>query len=420
MFHLPYGKTTLPLSVPDTLPIDTITYRMAEEDGSLQSSQNRIAHALSKPIGTAKLSELAVGRDSAVIIISDGTRLCPSHLLLPPLLQELNQAGIPDVSIDIIIALGMHRKHTPEEMKNLVGSSVYGRIRVHNHSAASEDCILLGTSSSGTPIEINRLAVKADLRIVTGNIEPHALAGISGGIKALIPGIASQRCIEHNHSLSQHYKAVPGEPDNPIHKDMEEGLRFLSVDFLLNVVVNHEKHVLEAAAGEVIAAHRTLISRASSRFLVPVPHAYDMTIVSPGGHPKDLQLYQAIKALRNASTLTKKGGTIIMVAECSEMLGNGVFQFWVETMKDRQSMVEKLQQQFQLGAHKILHLDEVLSKQRVYLYSAVPRSIVELLGLLPTDDIQQVFDEFISTKGKTVALMPYGSLTYPQLPQNTV
>ncbi|WP_231506263.1 nickel-dependent lactate racemase [Paenibacillus sp. UNC451MF] len=416
IFHLPYGKTTIPLSVPDTLSMDTITYRTDKEDASLLTSQTRIAQALSQPIGTPRLSELADGRHSAVIMVSDGTRLCPSHLLLPPLLQELNQAGIPDEAIDIIIALGMHRKHTPEEMQQLVGAAVYGRIRVHNHSAASEDCILLGTSQSGTPIEINRLAVKADLKIATGNIEPHALVGISGGIKALIPGIASQRCIEHNHSLSQHYKAVPGEPDNPIHRDMEEALRFLSVDFLLNVVVNHEKHVLEAAAGHVLSAHKMLISRASSRFLVPVQHVYDMTVVSPGGHPKDLQLYQAIKALRNASMLTKTGGTIIMAAECSEMLGNGVFQFWVETMKDRQRMVEKLKQQFHLGAHKILHLDEVLSKQRVYLYSTIPRPIVGLLGLLHTDDIQQVFDDFTSTTGKTVALMPYGSLTYPQLP----
>lgn len=395
------------------------TYRMDDEDRSLHASQDRIAQALSQPVGTAKLSALAAGKASAVIIISDGTRLSPSQLLLPPLLQELNEAGIPDTAIDIIIALGMHRKHTPAEIEQLVGAAVYRRLRTHNHSASAEDCILLGTSSSGTPIEINRLAVKADLRIVTGNIEPHALVGTSGGIKALIPGIASQRCIEHNHSLSQHYKAVPGDPNNPIHKDLEEALQFISVDFLLNVVVNHERQVLEAVAGDVISAHRTLISRASSRFLIPVQHTYDLSVVSPGGHPKDLQMYQAIKALRNASTLTRTGGTIIMVAECPEMLGNGTFQLWVDTKKDRQRMVDQLKQHFLLGAHKILHLDEVLSKQRVYLHSAMPRPIVELLGLLPTDNMQQIFDELTTAQGKSVALMPHGSLTYPQLPIST-
>ncbi|MFC6453554.1 nickel-dependent lactate racemase [Paenibacillus vulneris] len=416
MFHLPYGKTTIPLSVPESLPVDIITYRADQTEEKQLSSRNRILKALSQPIRSPRLSELAAGRHSAVIIISDGTRLSPSHLLLPPLLEELNQAGIPDPSIDIIIALGMHRKHTREEMEQLVGPAVYKRIRVHNHSAAAEDCIRLGTTSFGTPIEINRLAVKADLRIATGNMEPHALAGISGGIKAVVPGIASRRCIEHNHSLSQQFKAVPGHPDNPIHQDMEEALRFITVDFMLNVVVDHEKHVLEAAAGHITAAHQALISQAASRFVVPVKQTYDLTVVSPGGHPKDLQLYQAIKALRNASALTRTGGTIIMAAECPEMFGNGIFQFWVETMKDRQTMVDQLKREFQLGAHKILHLDEVLTQQRVYLYSALPRPIVELLGLLPVDDIQAAFTESISGQGKSIALMPYGSLTYPQLP----
>jgi nickel-dependent lactate racemase len=416
IIYLPYGNSTLQLSLPETQPVDIISYHIKTTDRSRDASVRRILEALSSPEGTSKLQHLASGKRSAVILISDGTRLCPSALLLPPLLDELNAGGIPDEGIDIIIALGLHRKHTEEEMRQLVGEEVYNRIRVHNHSSAEEDCLLLGTTSSGTPIEINRLAVQADLRIATGNIEPHAMAGISGGIKALVPGIASKRCIEHNHSLSLRAKAQAGQPGNLVHKDMEEALRFITIDFLLNVVVDHDKHVVGAAAGHVITAHRSGAALAADYFLVPVNKTYDAVVVSAGGYPKDLQFYQAVKSLRNAAAIAKPGGTLLMVAECSEMLGNGIFQYWIETMKNREVMVSKLKQQFVLGAHKVLHLDEVLVKNRVMLYSSLPRSVVDLLGLEPMSDLQRAFEDLTAaTAGSSpeIAIMPFGSLTFP-------
>lgn len=388
---------------------------MDEHEGGQVVSLDRIRAALERPVGTPALSELAKGRRNAVIIISDGTRLCPSYLLLPPLLEELKRGGIDDDAITVLIALGMHRHHTQEEMERLVGAEVYGRVRVVNHSAAQEDCVYLGTTTAGTPIEINRLATEADLLIVTGNIEPHAMAGVSGGVKAVIPGIASQRCIERNHSLSlSDAAATPGNPENPVHRDMVDGLQFISVDFMLNVVVNHKQQVLEAVAGHVIDAHRTAIGRAASRFIVPAATDYDVTVVSPGGHPKDMQLYQSVKALRNAAAITKPGGTILLAAECPEMLGNGTFQLWADTMADRSRAVAKLKQQFQLGAHKILHIDEVLSRQTVYLYSAIPRAMAELLGFIPADSLQAAFDLVLKGPPVKLAVMPFGSLTYPQ------
>jgi nickel-dependent lactate racemase len=381
-----------------------------------QGSMTLIRDALLHPIGTPRLCELAVGKHNAVILISDGTRLSPSKLLLPPLLQELNTGGIPDHAIDIIIALGLHRKHTAEEIEHLVGSEVFRRIRVHNHSAAQEDCVHLGFSSAGTPIELNRIVVEAELRIVTGNIEPHAMAGISGGIKALIPGAASQACIEHNHSLSLHFQPKVGRTDNPIHRDLEETLNFISVDFLLNVVVDHKQQVHQAVAGHVTAAHQVAVKLAAESFIVPVTKMYDLVVVSPGGQPKDQQLYQSIKALRNASSITKPGGSILLIAECPEMFGNGIFQFWIETMSSRETMVAKLQQQFVLGAHKVLHLDEVLSQHTVHLYSSLPKPLVELLGMRSVSDLQRSFDEISKPADLQIGIMPFGSLTYPQNP----
>nr|WP_283942842.1 nickel-dependent lactate racemase [Paenibacillus konkukensis] len=412
---MPYGKTKIPFTLPDVQRADRVMYRADEESADDSLSRQRVLNALRSPIDTPALSVLAQGKRSAAVMISDGTRLCPSHLLLPLLLDELNRGGIPDTSIDIVIALGMHRKHTREEMKRLVGDDVFSRIRVHNHSADAEDCIHLGTTTAGTPVEINRTVAKADLRVVTGNIEPHALVGVAGGVKALIPGVASQRCIEHNHSLSLRHQAVPGQPDNPIHRDLEEALQFISADFLLNVVVDHNRQVLEAVAGHAVAAHRTGVGLASARFLVPVSQTYDVTIVSPGGYPKDTQLYQSIKALRNASSMTKAGGTIIMAAECPEIFGNGMFQYWTETM-DRERAVAKLKQSFQLGAHKLLHLDDILSKHRVYLHSSIPSAVIELLGILPAEQLQKCVNEVVHSRAQHVAIMPFGSMTFPQLP----
>ncbi|WP_239630386.1 nickel-dependent lactate racemase [Paenibacillus sp. H1-7] len=417
IFYIPYGTGTVPLDIPDTQPYDVVNYRMNENDGDEAVSLTRIRDTLNRPDGTPPLRELARGKKHAVIMISDGTRLCPSHIILPLLLDELNLGGVHDDAITILIALGMHRQHTPQEMERLVGARVYTRVRVLNHSAAAEDCIYLGTTSAGTPVEINRIAVEADLRIVTGNIEPHAMAGVSGGVKAVIPGIASERCIQHNHSLSMNGRTVPGETDNPVHRDMAEALRFINIDFMLNVIVNHKQHILEAVAGHVIQAHRTAIDKAGARFIVPSQTDYDVTVVSPGGHPKDMQMYQSIKALRNASAITKPGGTILMAAECAEMMGNGTLSLWVETMRDRKRAVDKLKQQFQLGAHKLLHLDDVLSRHTVYLHSSIPRPIVELLGFIPAENLQSAFHLALTNKAVKLAVMPFGSLTYPQVLQ---
>ncbi|CAG7650403.1 Lactate racemase [Paenibacillus allorhizosphaerae] len=410
---LRYGKNALSVAIPKAY--DTITYVQHDTvDLDERSSLLRIRQALEAPIGTPPLRELAAGKGRAVILVSDGTRLCPTSLLLGPLLEELNIAGIADQAIDIVVALGLHRKHTADELERLVGKEAYNRVRVHNHSPIAEDCVHVGTTSLGTPVEINRTVAEAPLRIVTGNIEPHSLVGVSGGVKAMIPGVASHRCIEANHSLSLKVKAAPGDPDNDIHRDLEQSLSFLPIDFLLNVIVNHDRQVIHAVAGHIIDAHRAGVSYAADLFVVPVEKRYDIVIVSPGGSPKDLQLYQSLKALRNAASFAKPGGALILVAECPEMLGNGIFQFWIETMPNRERMVARLQQNFVVGAHKILHIDEVLRSYKVYLHSSLPTHVTELLGFIPAPDLNGAIASETCHPDTTVAVMPFGALTYPR------
>lgn len=398
------------LVFPSDRSIDRITYRMEAPQG-----EDCLAHAFEHPIQSPPLREIAKDKRSAVILISDISRLCPSYLFLERMLNELNAAGLPDSRIRIVVALGMHRKQTEQELRRLAGEAVYRRVQVLNHSPLSEDCVPLGMTSMGTPIEINRHVAEAELRVVTGNIEPHALAGMSGGIKALVPGVASHRCIEHNHGLSRRFKAEIGNPDNPVRQDLEEALQFLPVHFLFNVIVNHEQKVLEAVSGDIIAAHRAALQAARERFIIEVAEPYDTVIVSAGGYPKDTQLYQAVKSLKNAATITKPGGKIVLAAKCEEIFGNGIFQYWVETIQDRKLIVDKLKEQFVLGAHKIEHIDQVLQNHEVFLYSDMPHSLVELVGFQPVSDLQACIDKLLANPYGTIALMPFGGLTFPAL-----
>jgi nickel-dependent lactate racemase len=411
ILNIPYGQQVLNIHLPGSRIPDLVRYR----EETVKPSTQSILEALRQPIGTPGLKELARGRNQAIVLISDSSRLSPSSVFLPHLLRELNDAGLKDEQITVIVALGMHRKQTEEELQQLVGPDLYRRIKVLNHSALPEDCVRVGRTRQGTPIEINRRVVEADLRIATGNVEPHRLVGISGGVKALIPGVASQACIERNHSLSQIFKVSEGDPDNPIHADLEEALKAVPIDFLFNVIVNHRKEIIAAAAGDVVDAHRKLLETARKLFLVPVAKAYDAVIVSPGGYPKDLQLYQAVKSLVNASRLLKPGAPILMAAECGEHFGNGVFQYWTETIQDLKLVEAKLQKQFVLGAHKLGHIAEVLKEHSVSLYSAVPAPLVRLLGFRPVGDLRQAAIELLEGRYGEVAFMPYGALTFPVL-----
>ncbi|SEC38915.1 Nickel-dependent lactate racemase [Paenibacillus sp. GP183] len=408
IYLLPYGKGTISFDLPNGVDPDWINYHQKNN-----APGDWLSMALENPIDSKRLQQAAAGSRSAVILISDMSRLSPSYLFAGRLLDELNAAGIRDEQIRIIVALGSHRKQTEEELISLTGLTAYKRVQVLNHSALPEDCIAVGVSRAGTPIEINRHVVEAEFRIVTGNIEPHRLAGVSGGVKALMPGVASTRTIEHNHSLSQMHKAEPGQPDNPLRLDMEEALRFVPIHFLLNVIVDHERNVLDAFAGDVIAAHRAGIEAARSRFIVEAPHLYDVVLVSAGGHPKDTQLYQALKALTNAAAITRPGGSLVLVAQCEELFGNGIFQHWVETIGDRQIMLAKLKEKFVLGAHKIEHIDSILQHHPVYLFSQMPEALVRLMGFHPVSDLNHTLSLRLEQSGRNIAVMPYGGLTYP-------
>jgi nickel-dependent lactate racemase len=404
-YELGYGKETVKFHLSKEASL--ISYREEER----KNDKEIILGAINEPIGTPRLTQLAQGKTKAVILISDRSRLAPSHTFLPYLLDELEKGGLTLSQVTIVVSLGMHRKQTEDELKELVGVNVWSKVKVINHSAMAEDCVYMGTTSRDTKVEILREVAEADLRIATGNIEPHGLAGMSGGVKALIPGVASCQTIEQNHALSQVHKTVPGQLDNPIHEDMEEAARMVPIHFLFNTIVNHRREILDAVSGDIHEAHRKLAVRAKERFVVSVPRKYDFVIASTGGFPKDLQLYQAVKTLQNASKITKQGGRILLIAKCEEGFGNGQFQFWVETMQDQEKIGAMLKEKFILGAHKVEHISSVLLQHHVGVYSDMPKALIELAGMESITNLQSCVTAY-SNLG-SIAIMPYGALTFP-------
>lgn len=280
-----------------------------------------VSWALAHPIGSAPLHQLARPGQRIAIVTSDITRPLPSYQILPGVLDELYRAGVRPEDITVVLALGSHRKHTPEEAIRLVGRECYETVRCVDSDAA--DCIRLGDTAHGTPVDITRAVAEADFRICLGNIEFHYFAGYSGGAKAIMPGVSTPLAIQANHRLMVSPLACAGRLDgNPVREDLEEAAAICGVDFIVNVVLDEHKQIVYAVAGDVTLAHRAGCAYLDRMYRCPIPEKADIVLVSQGGAPKDVNLYQTQKALDNAKHAVKDGGTIILIGACPEGLGS--------------------------------------------------------------------------------------------------
>jgi len=291
------------------------------------SEEEIVRAALRAPIGSPPLAELARGKRKIVVITSDHTRAVPSALTLPILLEELRR-GSPSADITVLVATGLHRGMTAAEMEKRFGSGLCARERIVNHDAFAKGAFVdLGLLPSGSKCEINRLAVEAELLVAEGFIEPHFFAGFSGGRKSVLPGIASQDCVNINHSARAmaHPKAATGVLDgNPIHEDMIVAARLAKLAFVFNVLLDEEKRVAAAVCGEADAAHRAGCALLAARCGVdPIPA--DVVLTTNGGYPLDQNLYQCPKGLDAALACAKEGAVIILAAACRDGLGGENF-----------------------------------------------------------------------------------------------
>ena len=373
-----------------------------------------VIHALEHPIGAPMLTEVVRPGQKVAIITSDISRPMPSYEVLPPVLEQLNRGGIPDEDITVVLALGSHRGHTREEMIHLVGEEVFSRVKCVDSDPT--DCVRMGVTDKGTPVDITRVVAQADVRICLGNIEFHYFAGYSGGAKAIMPGVSTPDAIQVNHRMMTSDKACAGCLEgNPVREDIEQAGEICGIHFIVNVVLDEHKHIVYAVAGDVTLAHREGCAYLDRMYRKEIPHRADIVLVSQGGAPKDANLYQTQKALDNAKHAVKPGGTIILMGECPEGFGSKKFEQWLTQSPSAHAMVERIGREFELGGHKAAAIGMVLENARIDLVSGMDPELVRRIFLIPQPSAQQAFDEAMARygAGASVIAMPFGGATLP-------
>lgn len=380
------------------------------------TNEAEVVRALENPIGAPRLKDIVKPGEKIAVITSDITRPCPTYRIMPALLDELYAAGCAPQDITLVFALGSHRGHTPEEMAKLAGERAIREIRCVDGDP--DDCVHIGVTDRGTPVDITRVVVEADRRICLGNIEYHYFAGYSGGAKAIMPGVSTPAAIQANHSMMVLPEACAGNlEDNPLRRDIEQAAAMTGVDFIVNVVLDEHKQIVRAVAGDLVKAHREGCKFLDGMYLKPLDARADIVIVSQGGAPKDLNLYQTQKALDNAKHAVKKGGTIILIGSCKEGLGSKVFEEWLLSAPTAHSMIERIGREFQLGGHKAAAIAMVLENAEIDLVSDMPDDLVERIFLKPMPSAQAALDAAFARLGRdaTVLAMPYGGSTLPRV-----
>ena len=408
-----FGKEKQFVNIPDGVNVRELT---ANDDIEFNAVDADVVHALENPIGSPRLRDIVKPGEKIAIITSDITRPMPTYKVMPALLDELAAAGVDFKDVTLVFALGSHRKQSPEEQKRLAGDVAYGKINVVDSDP--EDCVHMGVTANGTPVDITRVVAEADRRIALGNIEFHYFAGYSGGYKAVMPGVSTPAAIQSNHKLMIRPESCAGRLEgNPVREDIEEAGRICGLDFILNVVLDEHKNIVKVVCGDPVKAHRVGAAFLDKLYTKEIDCGADIVIVSQGGAPKDLNLYQTQKALDNSKHAVKDGGIIILIGSCAEGYGEHTFEDWMLNSESPDDLVNKIRRNFVLGGHKAAAIGMVLQRADIYLVSDMDPALVQRSFMKPYSSAQQAFDDALAKLGDNadVITMPYGGSVLPRL-----
>ena len=409
---LPYGNTRFRVDVAGDLLAPRRAAPVADEAGA-------VYQAIENPIGTAPLRNIVRPGERAAIVVNDITRLTRTDLLLPPIVNTLNAAGIPDHDIFIVFALGIHRLQTDAERKLILGEEIYSRIRSFDHVSTDEtNLVTIGTTSFGNLVEINREVWEADRIILTGEIIHHLIAGYSGGRKSLVPGVGGFRTITFNHRMIFDPNCQPGKLDgNPAHEDLLEACRMADPDFIVNVVLSPEGQLIRVVAGHYDLAHREGCRTVDRMLGAAIDGRYDLVVASAGGFPLDIDLRQAHKGLENACRALRPGGSILFYAECPSGAGIQSFEDYVWRYRDEFEMQAALQREFVVGGHKAYWVARLGRKYQVHLVSGLDGEFVRRCHFqsVSPERHEAVLESLLQETGQDarVAVIPYSGFTLP-------
>ena len=390
-----------------------------------------ILQALADPIDSRQLRDIVKPGETVCIIISDTTRVWQKmNIFLPYIVEELNEAGVNDQDITFLCATGSHRSQTREELQSLLGEKLAGRFQVVEHNCMDkESMVRLGVTSFGTPVIVNKTAVASSHVILTGAIVFHDLAGWGGGKKSILPGISSYESIMANHALSLNSKNGAGTNplvrcgnalNNPVHMDMLEAAAFVKPSFLFNVIIDEDGNIGKAVAGNYIKAHEAGCALVDEADSACIEAKADMVLVSAGGFPKDINLYQASKALINAKEAVKEGGVIILMAECIEGYGDNEVQLMLQGFTDNVSRERALRETYSVAKYTGYLIAEIAESFKVILVSSLDPKLLENANIEGASNISEAMATARRKIGAdgTVYFMPNGSSTLPRLLKN--
>jgi nickel-dependent lactate racemase len=414
---LPYGKSDVCARVPARNLLGSIE---PKETPGAPDPEAEVERALKEPIGTKRLSEIANAESKVAIVVDDMTRHAPTPVMLPPVLAELNAAGVTDENITVIFGSGTHRAVKPEEAARLIGEETLSRVKTVSHDCKAQDLVYVGTTKKhGSKVLLNRVFAEADVKVLLGDVGFHYYAGYGGGRKSVMPAISCEETIKHNHAMLLDSNARTGVLDgNPVHEDMTEAARLAKVDFILNVVTNSRGEIVKAFAGDLEQAFLEAVKLVDEMYRVTVDRRADVVVVSPGGYPADLNLYQSYKALDNALEVVKRNGVIVLVAECAEGHGNQVFYDWMTRFGELKPVEREIKRNFVLGGHKAYYLLKALQNHPIILVSSLPDFYASNIFKLKTaravnDAIGEAFK--LAGSQARVWVMPHGGFTLPNV-----
>ena len=420
---LPFGEGVIEATVPDDATVLLPAHAPAVAD-----PETAVWHALAAPLGGHPLAHIARGKRSAAIVVSDVTRPVPNPVLLPPILQVLENEGISRDAMTIVIGTGLHRRSRSEELERILGAEIAAGYRVVDHDARDRNSQrFLTRTVRGVEVWANREYLDAELRILTGFVEPHLFAGYSGGGKAMLPGVCGAEAIMANHDATMiaHPRATWCTTDgNPIFEEMRDVALQSEPSFMLNVTLDEAQRITGVFAGDMVAAHEAAIVEASRQYVRPISHVFDIVVATNMGYPADLSLYQAVKGMSVAAQACATGGAILLVAECREGLGGPEF---VELMRS-ESSPGALLQRFTRDAHETVH-DQwqaqvqamVQARCDVWLHSSLDERTTASAHLRYAADVDETLASLIEAKRRelkrepTICVLPYGQLTVPRL-----
>ena len=409
-----YGKTGLMVDLPNDKVIGPLEIKNAIP---LANQSQAISDALANPIGSKPLAEIAKGKKTACILICDITRPVPNKVILPQILKTIEEAGVPRSGITILIATGLHRPNEGEELVELVGEDIANNYRVENHHGKeTSEHDYLGITPKGVPVYIDSRYIRAELKITTGLIEPHLMAGYSGGRKVICPGIAGIETVKvwHGPKFLEHPNADCGIVEgNPVHEENTYIALMSGCDFIVNVCVDGNRQITWAGAGDMIKAWEAGVSFVRQVVRVPIKEPVDIVLTSCAGYPLDITWYQAVKGLMGALPIIKKGGTIILVASLTEGLGSPEFQQVLSENPDIKAFKKRILETdyFVMDQWQLEEFAKVVEKCKVKVYSkGLEHSVLNKCHVTPIDSVEQAIAESLQEYGPLarIAVIPKG------------